>query len=483
MSRQWSSRSGPRNPGSFETSPFAPRPFTPKTLPSVSQPAAEADEKPEEKAEEQPPRERPPLITWSVAAPLQTWPLQTKAPAHQPEPPPSAEIHPIEGSSPSAPLLQFTLQDARKWVKDNRGQSGYPAGWNPIPLKSQIEKYIEDKKEGSKELEAEYTKPAEDKPAKEPSRKRKTASESDEPADPDPKKEKLDVNAKDGKDGKDGKDAKDEKDVKDGKEEKKRDDVATVRQIFLDVMGELKVVEDIEKAIVVDLDLESYEPEALLFLKETKDHKEIASCFDTAQRLFDLVGDPASDASASWATEAPMKTALPQLIQDMKDHKGSACIYRCGVAKVAHGFTIILQGDKAELVQGFAGPEGQSLAENLESSKGGTTIGELAGTLENLLDSEGTLDAQNHLFAGSIDIEKVRANDRARLEKARSNESWREADPDDYKDDEGRYVWFYRDLKEDVFQFERRGLYSQEQLRARILQKVRRNLAIFKKKR
>lgn len=405
MSRQWLRRFEAERPASSPASPFAPRPF----------------------AARKPVRQEPPTIL------------------------------PIAGSPPSEPLVQFTLKDARQWVKDNNGQSGYPEGWNRLPLKSQIESYIDKKKAGWQDLQAalelkpgkrklETPPPSKEKPEKTPPRKRrKLESEEEEP------QEEI------------------------GEKEEEAEDVATVRQIFLDVMKGLGAQDDLAKAIVVDLDLQSYDEEGLQLLQQLS-HRQIASCFDTALRLLDLVGDPSSDALNSWGTKKSMDEALPALISDIRDHATTSCIYRCGINEVAHGFTIILQGGKADLLQGFAGEEGSSLAENLESGKTGYTIEELIGHLEQLLspDSQETLNAQNELFSGSVDIEKIPRSDKEALKKARKNAHLTEAHRNDQTNK--THLFFYRDLSKDVFQFDRRGLYPQQQLRRRITNKVRANL-------
>lgn len=420
MSRQWLRRFGAERPVPSTTSPFAPRPF-------------------------------------AVRAPR---PALRVSPAIEPP-----TILPIAGSPPSEPLVQFTLKDARRWVKENNNQSGYPKGWNKIPLKSQIESYIEEKKAGWQELEAalelkpsrkrkkEQPLPSEEKPEKTPPRKkRKVESEEEElPEELEEKQEQV-------------------------------ENLATVRQIFLDVMKELGVKGDLTKAIVVDLDLQSYGTEGLKFLRQSS-HRQIASCFETAKRLLDLVGDPDSDALNSWSTKQTMDKALPQLIKDLREHKDASCIYRCGIGGVAHGFTIILQNGRADLVQGFAGEGGESLAENLESVKTGYAIEALIAQLTKLLsrNPQETLDAQNELFSGSVDIEKIPRQDGKAVSKARKNPDLTEAHKDEQTDK--TYQLFYRDLAKDVFQFERRGLFPQEQLRKRIADKVRTNLEILQGRR
>jgi hypothetical protein len=464
MSRQWIRRFGTERPvSSTATSAFAPRPFAPRPSPSAGREAAAAAE-----------------------PPLHTLPLQAKATAREPARQEPAEILPIEGFSPSEPMLQFTLLDARRWVKVNTARSGYPAGWSKIPRKVQIEDYIAARKDGWESLQAAYEKEAEvddevpQAPEAHLERQRNPKRRTPPPIHRE--ESELAAPSKKVKGKAEAEEEPADEHLEDEEEKKGDDEAATVRQIFLDVMGRLNVRDDLSKAIVADLDLSGYEPSGLQFLRRSS-HKEIASCFDTARRLFELVGDPGSDASNTWSTKVPMGTALPRLVADIQAHRGSDCIYRCGIAGVAHGFTIILQGGRADLIQGFAGAGGESLAENLESGKAGYTIEELITHLTQLLDRDPntTLAAQNELFSGSVDIEKIRRSDAEALEKARGDEDLTEGDADDQSD--STYLFFYRNLRKDAFQFERRGLYSQEQLQQRIAAKVQANLRILGRRR
>lgn len=257
-----------------------------------------------------------------------------------------------------------------------------------------------------------------------------------------------------------------------GKEER---ETASVRDIFKEILNNINLQNEVIKSIAVDWDLEKNIDESYL---QVLDVKQIASCFQTAERLFNLIGDPASDATNTWNVQREMKTAIPSLIQDIVANKNSACIYRCGINEVAHGFTIILQNGQADIIQGFAGSTGESLSENIEDEarKEGYSVKELITELGNLLSSkpQTTLDAQNKLFSGSVDIEKISKQDQEAIKKARNNKNLQEAHKDDQTDD--KYLLFYRELNQDIFQYERRGLYSQEELKKRIEAKILNNL-------
>jgi hypothetical protein len=146
--------------------------------------------------------------------------------------------------------------------------------------------------------------------------------------------------------------------------------------------------------------------------------------------------------------------------------------------KVAHGFTIMVHNGSAELLQGFAGAAGESLAQNIERD-GNYSIDTICQLLDDLLDEDKAFEAQNKLFAGSIDIEMV-SRDKAKLGAARKDKTLREAHEDEQTSDAQRM--FYRDLKHDIFQLEKRALFAPGQLEERIAAKISAGLKALPKK-
>lgn len=266
----------------------------------------------------------------------------------------------------------------------------------------------------------------------------------------------------------------DERPMKKEKEEKKEEmeeERETIRDIFTQYLSKYKITDKLISAIVVDLDLKRASAIDIKFLKQSSE-KEVASCFETARRLLELLGDPASDAMNTWEDRIKVGAGIPKLLSDIEAHKNSACIYRVGVGGTAHGFAIVIQNNTAEVLQGFAGPSGESLAENIER-KGLYSIADIKTHLQNLIgnDADASFSSQKELFSEPIDIEKIPEDDKKKIQDAEKNKNYRRADPEDEKEFAG-FAVFYRDLKADEFQCERRGLYSQEKLMQRVEEKI-----------
>jgi uncharacterized protein DUF4157 len=229
------------------------------------------------------------------------------------------------------------------------------------------------------------------------------------------------------------------------------------------------------RALVIDWTPQEIQAaEGLEYLTEL----DVASCFDTARRLFDLLGDPATT-QGNWQTEVKAGVGIPQLVADIQAHAQNAVLYRVGMNRVAHGFTIVLRSGSAEVIQGFAGPSGESLAKNIDRG-GSHTIAETCGLLSDLLDGGKAFKAQNELFDGSIDIEKIPSKDATQLGNARGNDALTEAHKSE-QTDKG-YRLFYRDLSEDIFQLERRALFPPQELEQRVQAKIRDGLAALEAK-
>lgn len=263
--------------------------------------------------------------------------------------------------------------------------------------------------------------------------------------------------------------------AKDDDHSEEKDDAATasddtIRSIFARYLPPRGQLDDVKRALVADYDAQAIR-EALPFLKQLGE-KEIASCFDTTRRLFELLGNQTTQ-RGDWNTAEQASKGMPKLIRDIQQNaqSGRDVIYRIGINRVAHGFTIVVRNNSAELIQGFAGPSGESLAENLDRP-GSFDIEEICQLLGDLLQAGTTeaFDAQNKLFNGSIDIERVSATDHEKLAAARANPALTEAHKDEQ--DTPGYRLFYRDLGQDVFQLQRRDLYSPQELEARIRQKI-----------
>lgn len=81
-------------------------------------------------------------------------------------------------------------------------------------------------------------------------------------------------------------------------------------------------------------------------------------------------------------------------------------VFRVNIGDADHSFTIVVQGDKAEIVQSFAGGEGESLLTNI-GGKNVYSIGEITTHLMNIEKPKGEREASaNKIFGGNIMLEK-----------------------------------------------------------------------------
>jgi hypothetical protein len=251
-----------------------------------------------------------------------------------------------------------------------------------------------------------------------------------------------------------------------------------VRDIFKQVLANIHIPEKdkavpIIKSLVIDHVLG--EDTDVRFYNSVQ---EISSCVQTAENLFALLG-PGESTGGNWAANEKLGKSLPKLIHNMKASDVPR-IYKCLLATSAHGFSIVVQETSAELLQSFAGPSGSTLLENIEEDVTlPQTVEELSALLGELLLKD-SLDAQNQLFGGSVDIDKVPAGNVEKLNAARKNKNLREAHEDEQED--ANYRWFYRNLREDLFQWECKALLGSEEIEAAIREKIRTNLATIKKR-
>jgi hypothetical protein len=251
----------------------------------------------------------------------------------------------------------------------------------------------------------------------------------------------------------------------------------TMRAMFLRHLPPRVGQDDVVRALIVDR-VASEIRSAVPYLASTSE-RDIASCFDTARRLFELLGDPGQQ-GGEWKDKVPARIGIPRLTRDIRASARDAVVYRIGMNEVAHGFAIVVRNGTAELLQGFAGADGESLAENLERP-GSFDIAQICKLLEELLQGgDAAFDAQKALFNEPMDIEKVPRGDKDKLARARANTSFTEADEDDQTDPAS--LLFYRDLNDDIFRLEKRALFPPGVLEERIAKKIATGLRAIPKR-
>lgn len=266
------------------------------------------------------------------------------------------------------------------------------------------------------------------------------------------------------------------------------EDPKPVREIFIEAMKEVDFPSDLIQALVIDLVVTD------LTIVELYTMEDLSSCFETAKHLFDLLGKPEEPESISGL----MKTTLPKLINHITRTKSG--IYQCGITNSAHGFAIVVQGDSAELIQSFAGPQGGTLLKNIEE-KLPMKKSNLSALLKELLLKRKSTAAQKTLFDGAVDVEKIekdpvknleevevdgkedidekedhqkKEKKETSLETARKNEAWTEAHKDEQTED--GHVLFYRNLQYDKFTWNYKPLLSPVEMKTAILEKINTNL-------
>jgi len=252
--------------------------------------------------------------------------------------------------------------------------------------------------------------------------------------------------------------------------EEEEEALVPVRDIFKTVIGEVEFPDnELVKEIAIDWVLKN---RITVQNFRLMDKVQVASCFRTAEGLFALLGHGGS--TGDWNVKEKMGVALPKLLKDITEGDAPR-IYKCGVAEVAHGFSIIVQGRSAELIQSFAGPDGETLLDNINK---GENLPYPVDTLVNLLGGllgDETFKIQNQLFGASIDIEKISKKNKEKNKEAREKGWGRETVLKNKGGDKAR-EWYYRILSEDIFQWERKALLNPSQIQKAIKAKVLGNL-------
>lgn len=229
------------------------------------------------------------------------------------------------------------------------------------------------------------------------------------------------------------------------------------------------------ESIVTDLNLKGekfIQPKEYLKYKVT----EIASCFETAGRLISLLGNPKGNTLEIWDKKSKAKEGIPFLVKDMENNSNNSCIYRIGINGVAHGFCLVLRNKSVELLQGFAGADGESLKQNIDR-KGDFSIEGMTKLLMDLIQNKDPGDAMKILFGGRVDFESASLADKEEIEQEKIIENFKKNHI--FQGDVGfddSCIYGYRDMAEDVFQMERYPLYNDEELFQRITNKIKDNL-------
>jgi len=190
-------------------------------------------------------------------------------------------------------------------------------------------------------------------------------------------------------------------------EEAEEEDVVVpaIRTLFTQTLDELGVGEPGVRNLLIELN-----EQEIAFYRDGRrgalrrvvaDWTQYTSCFATAERLFNLLGD-AEGGTGTWADENLAQNAIPVLLGDFGD---VPVIYRIGFGATAHSFVLLLYAGRAEILQSFAGAEGQALAANLESEVFSFTVGQVSDIFRALVGDNAVQrgQAQDRLFEGRID--------------------------------------------------------------------------------
>jgi len=240
------------------------------------------------------------------------------------------------------------------------------------------------------------------------------------------------------------------------------EEVVTIREMFLSYLNERRIREPNVINLLVDLnekELADARQSRTTFKRYQTDWAAYTSCFDTAERLFILLGNPANLASNSWGNKRVRREAVPALIENIQEINaaGGRCIYRVGVVRAQsqdHSFVIVIQNNSAELLQSFAGDAGEALGQNLQNKQGPYKMAAVITLFTNLIDEDDAVrkKSQETLFDGRIDVDHV-----------------------DKKE-------IIRDLRSDdfVMRIDRRGLYDQTTLQKNIQAKIDANIRALK---
>ncbi|MEH2141732.1 eCIS core domain-containing protein [Nostoc sp.] len=199
--------------------------------------------------------------------------------------------------------------------------------------------------------------------------------------------------------------------------------------------------------------------ESDLIEKYQNNWQEYTSCFDTSDKLFDLLGN-SHNFELNTEENFTVENGIPRLVNEINqmNAQNTERIYRIGIERTNskdHSFVIVIRNQSAEILQSFAGATGEALGENLKTP-GRTPIVVIVNRLNNLINnnSKARGQAQEKLFGGRIDVDQVN----------------------------GKQV--ERDLRSNDFKMkiQTRPLHNQQDLLRNIKNKIQRNLTIYNDK-
>ena len=158
--------------------------------------------------------------------------------------------------------------------------------------------------------------------------------------------------------------------------------VKPMSQIMNEILAELGVSEANVREMLVDLDVagDLKRAEQAVNVREYKKGfmsmlqagwQQWTSCFDTSQRLFNLLcrvqimsmTTPGGNANALIGT---MEQLCGQIHSLGQERMGG--VFRVNLGGADHSFVIVVQGRSCEFLQSFAGPSGESLLKNISSA-------------------------------------------------------------------------------------------------------------------
>lgn len=247
----------------------------------------------------------------------------------------------------------------------------------------------------------------------------------------------------------------------------------SLREMFIQVLNEYGISDLQVQSIVTDINPEEYTRSGAKSLLNY-DLKGIASCFTSSANLLNLLGDQDKTGKEKFDDKTTLENGLPLLLNDIKKNEKGAFIYRIGIGGMSHSFTITVRNNTAELLQSFAGASGETLMENI-NKKGSFGIDEICDLLGKLTDTKKGFNAMNTLFGGPIDVERAPRNNQELILEYKSKYKMAPKQDQDDKDN----IIFYRDMKKEIFQVERRELFPDNVLLENIKERIKANLKLL----
>ncbi|MDZ8188766.1 MAG: hypothetical protein RMX96_28435 [Nostoc sp. ChiSLP02] len=178
-----------------------------------------------------------------------------------------------------------------------------------------------------------------------------------------------------------------------------------VRDMFIKYLNESGITDQGQRNLLVELNEEAIQDAKNFGVLDSylENWTDYTACYATAEHLFNLLGT--GEKTGNWETKSVANTGVPALIKDIEENAQNAVIYRVGFGSSAHSFIILVRAGKTEILQSFAGGEGEALGENIENQNYQYTIEELTSQLSNMVSDKKTArkQAQLKLFEGVID--------------------------------------------------------------------------------